>query len=261
MAQHVDLKKLTPAEQIVGEDAEETALLREMLQDATDYLWAFRWCPPIDRIYLGYGVGAAVAVFLFHFGERIQGTGEWLWVVTGDLPTACFVIDQAPDPASAPEVYCQLMEDRAKAVLEGRSYELEPCKGQVRFFRTFFRPNSASSSPRPLRPVCEGARGKRGFHFSDSPTADGLRSHSYVSRKRHIELPTEESSYSHWRRPAHRRQFIPQDTLGVRPAMESVLLDRLVLRGRYGLWFFFFFARDQLFVEQLARLEHRTHDR
>ncbi len=121
MMQRVNSEKLTPAEQIVGEDAEETALLKEMLRDATDYLRAFRWCPPIDQVYLGYGVGGVIALFLFHFGERIRGTDEWLWVVTGDLPTAYFVIDQAPDPTSALEVYRGLMDEWAKAVLEGRS--------------------------------------------------------------------------------------------------------------------------------------------
>jgi hypothetical protein len=84
----VDLNKLTPPERIVGDDAEETGLLQQMLQKATDYLKSFRWCPPIEQIYLGCGVGGVVAVFLFHFRERIQGTDEWLWVVVGDLPSA-----------------------------------------------------------------------------------------------------------------------------------------------------------------------------
>jgi hypothetical protein len=123
MEQQMDVKKLTPAEQIVGDDAEDTELLKKMLQEATNYLQAFRWCPPIDQIYLGYGVGGVVAAFLFHFAEPIQGTEQWLWVVTGDLPTAYFVIDQAPDPASALEGYCQLMEDWARAVLEARSLD------------------------------------------------------------------------------------------------------------------------------------------
>ena len=64
MMQPVDLERLTPAEQIVAEDTEETGLLQEMLQDAYDYIRSFSWCPPIDRMYLGRGVGGVVAVFL-----------------------------------------------------------------------------------------------------------------------------------------------------------------------------------------------------
>ncbi|MCX5647513.1 MAG: hypothetical protein NTX40_00205 [Planctomycetota bacterium] len=120
MMRHVDLEKLIPAENIAGEDAEETRLLKEMLHNATDYLQGFQWCPPIERIYLGCGVGGVVAVFLFHFGQRIRGTDEWLWVVEGDLPTAYLVLDQAGDPVSALEVYCQLMDDWSKAILDGR---------------------------------------------------------------------------------------------------------------------------------------------
>ena len=118
---NLDLKTLIPAEEIVGEDGQETTLLKQMLEDATEYLQQFGWCPPIDRVYLGFGVGGVVAVFLYHFREHVQGTDEWLWVVEGNVPTAYFVLDKASDPASALEVYCQLMDDWAKAVLEGRS--------------------------------------------------------------------------------------------------------------------------------------------
>jgi hypothetical protein len=121
MSPQPDLEKLTPASQVTGEDAEETALLQEMLRHATEYVTNFRWCPPIDQVYFGCGVGGILAVFLFHFRQRIHGTDEWLWIVEGDLPAAYIVLDRACDPPSAVEVYCQLMQDWAKAVLEKRS--------------------------------------------------------------------------------------------------------------------------------------------
>ena len=169
MIQHVDLEKLTPAEQIVGEDPEETGLLKEMLRDATDYLRAFRWCPPIDRVYLGYGVGGIVAVFLVHFHERIQGTDEWLWVVAGDLARAYFVLDQANDPASALEVYCQLMDGWVKGVLEGRPLddvfpvEVEPTVDnatnllkRLDFIRTRLLPNWRANGRNRGQPSRDG---------------------------------------------------------------------------------------------------------
>jgi hypothetical protein len=120
MMRSIDLDKPIPAERIVGDDVEDTELLQQMLQKATAYLQSFRWCPPIEQIYLGLGVGDIVAVFLFHFRERIQGTEEWLWVVVGDLPSAYLVIDDADNSVAALEAYCELMEDWAKAVLEGK---------------------------------------------------------------------------------------------------------------------------------------------
>jgi len=158
---HVDLEKLTPVEQIVGENAEETSLLQGMLRDATNYLQSFRCCPPIDRVYLGCGVGGVVAVFLFHFAERIQRTDEWLWVVQGDLPTAYLVTERASNPVSALEIYGELMEEWAKAVLEGRSLEdvfpvkAKPTAGnaesllkRLSFIRTELLPNWRTNCPK-----------------------------------------------------------------------------------------------------------------
>lgn len=116
----INLDTLVLAEQVVGEDDEETELLQEMLSSAKEYLASFRWCPPIDRVYFGCGVGGIVAVFLFHLREKIQGTEDWLWVVEGDLPAAYLVLDRASEPISALEVYCELMEEWAQAVLENR---------------------------------------------------------------------------------------------------------------------------------------------
>jgi hypothetical protein len=117
----VNLEKMIPIEKITGEDADETAQLKEMLGNSINYLQGFKWCPPIDRVFLGCGIGGVVAVFLFHFQERINETDDCLWVVEGDLPTMHLVLDQASDPASALEVYCQLMDEWTTAVLDGKS--------------------------------------------------------------------------------------------------------------------------------------------
>ncbi len=121
MTDPISLDRLTRAEDVVGEDAEETRLLREMLKRAKEYIASFKWCPPFDQVYFGCGVGGVVAVFLFRFRETIANSEEWLWVVEGDLPSAYLVLDRAREPTSALEVYCELMEEWAQAVLENRS--------------------------------------------------------------------------------------------------------------------------------------------
>ena len=55
----VDISSVTPAERMVGEDADETCELFEMLARAQSYLRAFPWCPPIAESYLG-SVSAAL---------------------------------------------------------------------------------------------------------------------------------------------------------------------------------------------------------
>ena len=107
---HVDLSRLTPVDQMRGDDDEDTALLKGMYEEAASYLRGFKWCRRIAEAYFGLGIGGVVAVFLF----RIEGPPEvdqWLWVVVGDLPPAYLVTDDAPTPAVALEVYCSLMAD------------------------------------------------------------------------------------------------------------------------------------------------------
>ena len=94
-------------------------VLHEMLAEAERYLKAHSWCVEIVDRYLGFGVGGVIAVFLFKFGERIKGTDDFLWVVVGDLPSAYFVVDDAPSPNAALETYCDLMEEWVEAVLAG----------------------------------------------------------------------------------------------------------------------------------------------
>ncbi len=112
----VDINRLVPVERMTAEDAIETRLLRDMLDEATEYVKSFKWCPQIGQRYLAYGLGGVAAVFLFEFETSIQGADHCLWVVVGDLPSAYFVTDRAPDGAGALDVYCELMEDWAQAV-------------------------------------------------------------------------------------------------------------------------------------------------
>jgi hypothetical protein len=97
--------------ELVGEDSEDTTLLTEMAREARAYISAFDWCPPVRAIYLAYGVGGVVGVFLFKFSKKIQGSDDTLWVIVGDLPSAYLVLVPNDSPADALERYCGLMED------------------------------------------------------------------------------------------------------------------------------------------------------
>jgi hypothetical protein len=101
---------------IVGDDPEDTALLRGMAQSARDYISSFAWCPEIKQVHLASGVGGLVAVFLFEFNTHIKGTDDKLWVIVGDLPSAYMVVEPNEAPQDALEKYCELMEDWIQAV-------------------------------------------------------------------------------------------------------------------------------------------------
>jgi hypothetical protein len=115
----IDVNNLLPTELMRGEDSDETELLKQMLEEAADYVSDFEWCPAISSTFWGFGVGGVVAVFLFEFDSEVKGTDRYLWVIVGDIPCAYLVTDAAPNPEEALGEYCQLMEEWANAILEG----------------------------------------------------------------------------------------------------------------------------------------------
>ncbi len=116
---NVSMDGLVPVDRMRGEDDEETQQLKQHLVEATKYVQGFKWCRWIKDRYFGIGVGGVVAVFLFRIDPASREVDEWLWVVSGDLPTAYLVTDQAPDPVSTLVVYCQIMEDWIRTVRAG----------------------------------------------------------------------------------------------------------------------------------------------
>lgn len=105
---------------ITGDDAEDTRLLREMAQEARDYITSHSWCPPQKDMFLACGVGGVIALFLVEFTEKIGGSpDDSLWLVVGDLPSAYFVTENATHQRAALETYCNLMDDWVAAVLDG----------------------------------------------------------------------------------------------------------------------------------------------
>lgn len=114
-----DLSMLVPADELRGEDEEETTLLREMLAEARDYLLGQPWCRGVVADYFGTGVGGIYAAWLFRIDAE-KGVDEWLWVVNGDLPSAYFVCDEVMEPKDAFLVYADIMQGWVDAVREGK---------------------------------------------------------------------------------------------------------------------------------------------
>ena len=106
-------------DEMVGDDPEDLRLLRESLAAAVMYVEGFAWCRRVLEQYFGAGIGGVVAVFLFRI-DAVDAADEWIWTVSGDVPSAYLVTDAARDAASALEVYCGLMHDWAEAVRSGR---------------------------------------------------------------------------------------------------------------------------------------------
>ena len=119
----MDISAFQKLSAITGEDDEDTLLLREMADEAIDYLDNLPGCPPVKNGYLAYGVGGVFALFLIELIRNIEQDASKIWVVTGDVPSAYLVI--APDDSSkkAIERYCDLMQDWATAVKTAQPLE------------------------------------------------------------------------------------------------------------------------------------------
>lgn len=117
----LDMTKVSPADTMKGEDDEETALLKKMLQEASDYICSFAWCAGIKESYLGIGIGGVIGVFLFKIRPSREEVDEWLWVIVGDLPSAYITIEESPNPACALDSYIGAMTKWVDAVKAGET--------------------------------------------------------------------------------------------------------------------------------------------
>jgi hypothetical protein len=111
---------VTPAAAMRGEDDEETEQLHAALRKAAEFLESFPWCQGIMEAYYGLGIGGVVAVFLFRI-DAPPHIDEWLWAIVGDMPS-CYLVatNGPPTPLEALEIYCDMMQEWAAAVREGR---------------------------------------------------------------------------------------------------------------------------------------------
>ena len=110
------------APDIKGDSDEDTELLLSMADDARAYLQGMKWCPSLRRLYLAFGIGGVVAVFLAELDPKSAHQDQFLWIVVGDLPSAYLVAESAT-PREALETYCALMADWIEAVELGRSLD------------------------------------------------------------------------------------------------------------------------------------------
>ena len=123
MNAHVDMSKVTPAALMRGEDAEETAGLKELLDEAAAYLNRFDWHRGLKEAYLGIGIAKILGVFLLEIVPASEEVDDKVWVVVGDLPPAYITTEEAPNPATALDAYIGAMEEWVEAAREGRSVE------------------------------------------------------------------------------------------------------------------------------------------
>ena len=115
-----DLSRLTPAGEHSEDSPADTAAVAADIRVARDYLSSFRWCGGIAASFIGLAVPGKLLVALHQILPLEEGIDEWLWTVTGDLPPAYLVVDEAPTPGAALDAYLFEMQQWIEAVRMGQ---------------------------------------------------------------------------------------------------------------------------------------------
>jgi hypothetical protein len=116
-----DLTSVVPSERLpegLGPDDEPDNIGRA-IRGAEEWMRAFKWCQDIKRAFWGFGFPPMVAVCLFEIEPSTPEVDSWLWTVTGDLPPAYLVTDDAPNPEAALRAYVAEMRRWISAVRSG----------------------------------------------------------------------------------------------------------------------------------------------
>jgi hypothetical protein len=122
---------MAPVFRLTDESDSESKALLDLARNAREYLQSFAWCTPIREVRLAFGIAGVLGLFLVEFDKKIQGTDDRLWVVSGDLPQAYFVVEPNDTAQVALERYCSLMDGWIFSVLSfGDFDEVYPVKAQ-----------------------------------------------------------------------------------------------------------------------------------
>ena len=157
MTSHTDnvvpVPDVFPVEQMSGDDDEDTALLRGMLEQAKKYIQSFSWCDSIISSYFAGGVGKVFAIFLFKINSSRGDVDSWEWIFVGDMPPAYLPLADAPSKMAAFETYLEGMARWVAVAREGREPQPEDCCPPVNVPPTPERAEELDSRLRTLSEV------------------------------------------------------------------------------------------------------------
>ena len=109
----IDRTKLKSISEIKNEE------VKQLANEAENYLLSHSWCSKIETGYHAFSIAGVIGIFLFDIIPSKPEIDETLWVVTGDLPPAYLVIDDADSWQEALYGYVHEMNRWIAAVREG----------------------------------------------------------------------------------------------------------------------------------------------
>ncbi|MDG9666950.1 hypothetical protein ONV78_04310 [Hahella sp. CR1] len=120
---YVDMSKVVETSAYLKTLSQDKDDFSELLRAAGDELAFYNWCEGILQSYIGMYTPGILGVFLFQIRPTRPEVDEWVWVITGDLPTAYITTEDAPNAACALDGYIGAMEEWVAAVEQGESVQ------------------------------------------------------------------------------------------------------------------------------------------
>ncbi|MFX0135622.1 MAG: hypothetical protein ACFFDN_18395 [Candidatus Hodarchaeota archaeon] len=93
--------------------------VKQLAREAENFLLSHTWCNQIENGHLAWAIAGVIGVFLFDIIPSQPEVDNTLWVITGDLPPAYLVTDDAESWQKALDGYVYEMNQWVKAVREG----------------------------------------------------------------------------------------------------------------------------------------------
>ena len=97
--------------------------VKVLADEAVAFLQGQSWCEAVVSGKLAFAVPGVLGVFLLNLKPARAGVDDTLWVVTGDLPPAYLVCDDAPDWQQALTRYIEEMARWVSAVRTGKELD------------------------------------------------------------------------------------------------------------------------------------------
>jgi hypothetical protein len=91
-------------------------------EEAKTYLLNHKWCNGINS-WLDRGWADKVGVFYFEIDPLDENVDKFVWIITGDLPSAYIDIISAKNGAMALKIYTELMQEWVDCVSNNKSIE------------------------------------------------------------------------------------------------------------------------------------------
>lgn len=126
-ASEAPVPDVVSTEQMTGDDEEDTEYLRQMLEQAKNYLQSFSWCDGIVSGYFAGGVGKIFAIFLFRIKTGRPDVDPWEWIFVGDLPPAYCPLEDAASKLTAFDTYIEGMKRWVEVARRGQEPKPEDC--------------------------------------------------------------------------------------------------------------------------------------